>query len=127
MLPAPSHRGDLSQDSVRDLSRSAHQNLVNVKTPAAFNDSASKRTRGMYNALTASSVGLELGVSVIVALLGGMWLDSELGAQPWFMLLGLVIGLIAGFRGVLRAVNRADRAAGAADSGRAALAEERRG
>ena len=84
----------------------------------AFNDSASKRTRGMYNALTASSVGLELGVSVVLALLGGMWLDGELGTQPWFMLLGLVIGLIAGFRSVIRAVNRSDRAA---------LAEERRG
>jgi len=105
MHPAPSHRGDLSQDSVLEP---AHRS--SVKTPV-FNDSASKRSRGMYNALTASSVGLELGVSVVVALLGGMWLDSELGTEPWFMLVGLVIGLIAGFRSVIRAVNRSDRAA----------------
>ncbi len=106
MQPAPSHRGDLSQDSVLEP---AHQ--TSVTPPKAFNDSASKRTRGMYSALSASSVGLELGVSVLLGLLGGMWLDSKAGTEPWLMLLGLVLGLIAGFRGVLRAVERSDKAA----------------
>jgi ATP synthase protein I len=76
-----------------------------------YDDTAAKRTRNMYQALSASSVGLELGISVVIALLGGMWLDGELGTEPWFMLLGVVIGLIAGFRSVLRAVDRSDRVA----------------
>ncbi|MEO8703521.1 MAG: AtpZ/AtpI family protein [Kofleriaceae bacterium] len=81
-------------------------------TPQLRNtDPASKRTRGMYNALSASSVGLELGISVLVAMLGGIWLDNRLGTTPWLMLLCLGFGFAAGFRGVLRAVKRADRAA----------------
>lgn len=76
-----------------------------------YDDTAAKRTRHMYQALSASSVGLELGISVVIALLGGMWLDGQLGTEPWFMLLGVVIGLIAGFRSVLRAVDRSDRVA----------------
>lgn len=105
MQPAPSHRGDLSQDSALEP---VHRSSVK---PKAFEDSASKRTRGMYQALTASSVGLELGVSVLIGLLGGMWIDGQLGTDPWIMLVGLVIGFIAGFRAVLRAVERSDKAA----------------
>ena len=102
-----SNGGDLSQDSLRP---ELHRKGVAEKV-LPMNDPASKRTRSFYNALSASSVGLELGVAVILALLGGMWLDSQLGTEPWFMLVGLVIGLIAGFRNVLRAVDRSDRAA----------------
>jgi ATP synthase protein I len=65
----------------------------------------------MYSALNASSVGLELGISVLVGLLIGMFLDRELGTTPWLMLLWLGFGFAAGFRGVLRAVRRADREA----------------
>lgn len=102
--PTPSHRGDLSQEM---QGSSPHQRAV----PGKYEDSASKRTRGMYQALTASSVGLELGISVVIGVLGGMWLDGEIGTTPWFMLFGMVIGLIAGFRGVFRAVERSDRSA----------------
>jgi ATP synthase protein I len=74
-------------------------------------DPASRRTRRAFSALTASTVGLELGVAVIVSLLFGMWADKKLGTQPWLMLAGLLVGLIAGFRNVMRAVARAQRAA----------------
>ena len=50
-------------------------------------------------------------IATIVGLLGGMWLDSHFGTTPWLMLLFLVFGLVAGFRNVLRAVARAERAA----------------
>jgi ATP synthase protein I len=102
-----SNGGDLSQDSLRP---EVHRSRVAEKA-LPLDDVASKRSRRFYNALSASSVGLELGIAVILALLGGMWLDTELGTSPWFMLVGLVIGLIAGFRNVLRAVERSDRAA----------------
>jgi ATP synthase protein I len=64
----------------------------------------------MYEGLSSSSVGLELGLAVVVALLFGMWLDGKLGTQPWLMLVFLVLGLVAGFRNVLRAVARAEKA-----------------
>jgi ATP synthase protein I len=56
-------------------------------------------------------VGLEIGLSVAIGLLIGWWLDQHLGTQPWLMLLWLVFGSIAGFRGVVRAIKRADKAA----------------
>jgi ATP synthase protein I len=67
----------------------------------------------MFRALSASSVGLELGISVLIGLLIGMWMDRELGTDPWLMLAWLAVGFTAGFRGVLRAVRREDRAAAA--------------
>ena len=106
MEPVP-HRGDLSQDS--ELAP-VHRSTVTGRrgTPP---DPASERGRQTYNALSASSVGLELGISVVLGLLFGIYLDGKLDSEPWAMLGGLVIGLIAGFRGVLRAVERSDRAA----------------
>jgi ATP synthase protein I len=83
-----------------------HRKAVNVVI-----DPAARRSKRAYNALSASSVGLELGIAVVIGLLFGMWLDRRFGTEPWLMLAFLVIGLVAGFRNVLRAVARADKAA----------------
>lgn len=115
MQTASTHGGDLSQDSGPGTS---HRSGVAEKVSKLPDDLASRRTRQMFNTLSASSVGLELGVAVIITLLGGIWLDNQLGTTPWLMLLCLVIGLIAGFRNVLRAVERADRAAAGEESRR---------
>lgn len=75
---------------------------------------AARSAKRAYNALSATSIGLELGVAVGIGLASGMWLDQRLGTTPWLMLLLLVLGLVAGFRNVLRAVQRSDAAARAA-------------
>jgi ATP synthase protein I len=117
MQPAGTHSGDLSHDSPL---AGAHRTAVTapdaaaaaaaaaVASPAA--SPAAVRGKRFYNALSASSVGLEMGLSVVLAVLVGMWLDRRLGTEPWMMLLWLCFGFAAGFRGVLRAVRRADRA-----------------
>ena len=126
MQSAGSHSGDLSHEATGEL---VHRTRV---TPGAGHrtgdeaghgagheaghgaDLASPAARGgkrFYSALSASSVGLELGLSVVIGVLVGMWLDGRLGTTPWLMLLWLGFGLVAGFRGVLRAVRRADREA----------------
>src|SRR6187200_1593602 len=103
MQTASSHSGDLSHEAA---SGTAHRTRV---TPAADAAAPSAlRGKRFYNALSASSVGLELGLSVVIGVLFGMWLDGKLGTAPWLMLAWLGIGLAAGFRGVLRAVRRAD-------------------
>jgi ATP synthase protein I len=95
----------MSQDS---LMRNVHRTDV-PRSRAA--DPAARTGKRAYNALNASSVGLELGLSVAIGLLAGFYMDKWLGTEPWLMLLWLLFGLVAGFRGVVRAVKRADRAA----------------
>jgi F0F1-type ATP synthase assembly protein I len=73
-------------------------------------DPAARRSRRMYEGLSASAAGLELGLSVAIGALFGGWLDGKLGTAPWLMIVFLILGAIAGFRGLLRAVARAERA-----------------
>jgi ATP synthase protein I len=102
MQTVPSHSGEMSQGS--GMSK-PHRTDV----PKGVLDPAARRSKRAYNALSASSVGLELGLAVIIALLVGMWLDRRFGTEPWLMLVFLGLGLIAGFRNVLRAVARAEK------------------
>ncbi|HEX2692318.1 MAG TPA: AtpZ/AtpI family protein [Kofleriaceae bacterium] len=73
-------------------------------------DPVARSSRRMFEGLSASSAGLELGLSVGLGALFGSWLDGKLGTEPWMLVVFLILGLIAGFRGVLRAVARAERA-----------------
>jgi ATP synthase protein I len=109
MPTLPPERGEMSQDSAAPP---LHRNVVSPTTrrARAF-DPASANSRRAFEALSASSVGLELGISVVLGLLFGWWLDQQAGTTPWLMLVFLVFGLVAGFRGVFRAVRRAERAA----------------
>lgn len=115
MQSRPRHSGEMSQDSEHDR---VH------RTPMTFGDSgadadgshrpaldpAARRSRRMYEGLSASAAGLELGISVAIGALFGAWLDGKLGTAPWLLMVFLILGVIAGFRGVLRAVARAERA-----------------
>lgn len=114
MQPAGTHSGDLSHDSPpagahRTAVTAAASDTAAAATAAAASPAASRGKR-FYNVLSASSVGLEMGLSVVIAVLFGIWLDGKLGTAPLMMLLWLGVGFAAGFRGVLRAVRRADRA-----------------
>lgn len=103
MAVPPSHRGEMSQDS---MAADPHR-----KPMAKSIDPAARTAKRAFNALSASSVGLELGLAVIIGLLVGYYLDKWLGTSPWMLLLWMLFGLVAGFRGMFRAVNRADIAA----------------
>jgi ATP synthase protein I len=45
-----------------------------------------------------SALGIELAVSTVLGLLAGRWLDQKLSTEPFLMLLGLILGVVAGFR-----------------------------
>jgi ATP synthase protein I len=103
----------MSQDSERGP---VHRIAVQAQSPtppalATAIDPAARAGKRLYQGLSASSAGLELGISVGLGALFGSWLDGKLGTEPWMMLVFLLVGVIAGFRGVLRAVARADREA----------------
>jgi len=113
MPTLPADSGDLSHDSGTS---SAHRSAV-TRAPATMSSvsGAARSGRRFYHTLSASSVGLELGLSVVLGVLFGRWLDGKLGTTPWLMIAFLALGLFAGFRSVLRAVRRLDRAAEAED------------
>jgi ATP synthase protein I len=48
-------------------------------------------------------------ISTVLGLVGGYYLDRWLGTTPWLLLIGLVLGIAAGFVNLFRSVNRAER------------------
>jgi ATP synthase protein I len=63
-----------------------------------------------------ASVGIELSLSVVIGLLGGRWLDRKLGTDPYLSLVGLLIGVAAGFRSLILAARKAQAEANAASA-----------
>lgn len=55
-----------------------------------------------------SGVGLTLVMATVLGLGGGMLLDRWLGTSPWLMLIGLLLGIAAGFVNLFRAVGMLD-------------------
>ena len=56
-----------------------------------------------------SAVGLTLVVATMLGLAGGYYLDRWLGTSPWLTLIGLVLGIAAGFVNLVRSVQRAGK------------------
>ena len=51
-------------------------------------------------ALRFIGVGWFIGISILLGVLGGLWLDSKFGTKPLFAMVGLILGLIVAFYGV---------------------------
>lgn len=113
MQPEPTNRGGMSQVfATGSLHRTGMTDGSSSSSSAPHEVAPAARDgRRAYDYLSSSSVGLELGISVLIGLLFGYWLDRKLGSEPWLMILFLVLGFVGGMRGVIRAVKRADRAA----------------
>ena len=56
-----------------------------------------------------ASVGIELAVATTLGFLGGRWLDGKLGTEPWLALVGLLLGVVAGFRNLIVTARKAQR------------------
>ncbi|PYM67949.1 MAG: magnesium transporter [Candidatus Rokuibacteriota bacterium] len=66
--------------------------------------------KGTWKALgELSSIGLTLVLATVIGLGAGYYADRWLGTKPWLMLLGLGMGIVAGFVNLFRSVNRAGR------------------
>ena len=89
---------------------------------AATRDAAplARQTRSAIETLSMSSVGLEMGLAVIIGLFFGRWLDGKAGTTPWLMILFICFGFAAGMKGVFDAMKKSDRAAARADAEAAA-------
>ena len=53
--------------------------------------------------------GFETAVGVGVGYFAGSWLDKKFGWAPWGVLVGMMLGLIAGAYLLIKEVNRMDR------------------
>jgi ATP synthase protein I len=62
-----------------------------------------------YAILKFSSLGIEMAVAICIGLLLGYWLDLQFGTEPVLMLIGLGLGIAAGFLGVFRAAREAEQ------------------
>jgi ATP synthase protein I len=55
-----------------------------------------------------SAVGLELVFATCIGYFGGRWLDGYLGSEPWLTYVGLLVGVLAGFKGLWYFARRTD-------------------
>jgi ATP synthase protein I len=56
-----------------------------------------------------SSIGMTLVVATVLGLAAGYYADRWLGTTPWLILLGLGLGIAAGFVNLFRSVKRVER------------------
>ena len=51
-------------------------------------------------AMRLVGVGWFVGISILLGVLGGLWLDNKFGTKPLFVIVGLILGLIVAGYGV---------------------------
>ncbi len=56
--------------------------------------------------LNYSSLGLEMGFSVVIGLAAGFYLDKYLNTYPYLTFVFMIFGMVAAFRAVYRAYKR---------------------
>lgn len=56
-----------------------------------------------------SAIGLEMGLSVVIGLLIGLYLDRRLMTAPWMTIVFLMFGIVAAFKAVIRAAKESQR------------------
>lgn len=53
-----------------------------------------------------SSLGLQIALSIFLGLFLGIYLDRRLGSMPWLTLMGLGMGILAGYRNIGLAIKK---------------------
>jgi ATP synthase protein I len=56
--------------------------------------------------VNTASVGITLVMATVIGLAGGYYADRWLGTAPWLTMIGLGIGIVAGFVNLFRAARR---------------------
>ena len=51
-------------------------------------------------ALRLVGIGWYIGVSIVLGVLGGLWLDNKFHTKPILVIVGLILGIIVAFYGV---------------------------
>ena len=64
---------------------------------------------------TTGAVGIEVAVAIIIGYLGGRFLDRKLGTAPWISYAGLLAGIGAAIKALLRVIRSYRRDVGDLD------------
>ncbi|MFN3648809.1 MAG: AtpZ/AtpI family protein [Armatimonadota bacterium] len=64
--------------------------------------------RSVRLAAQVATVGLTLAISIAIGVFGGWWLDQKLGTR-FLVIVGTLLGIIAGFKQLIQSVIRATR------------------
>jgi ATP synthase protein I len=56
-----------------------------------------------------STVGITLVLATVIGLAGGYYADRWLGTSPWLLLIGLGLGIAAGFVSLFRSVKKSEQ------------------
>jgi ATP synthase protein I len=70
--------------------------------PASDKNEESDRRDLARRAGTLAGVGLQFAGAILVFLYAGQWVDRRFGTAPWFLLIGVFVGAIAGFYSLYR-------------------------
>ena len=66
-----------------------------------------KDTRKLFRDLAFhGSLGMSVALSIFIGTFGGIWLDRKCDTAPLWMLIGLVLGIAAGFRNIGLAIRK---------------------
>ena len=55
------------------------------------------------------SIGAEMFASVLIGTLGGYGLDRLFHTKPWLMVVGFILGSIAGYRSLFRLLSKENK------------------
>jgi ATP synthase protein I len=72
---------------------------------------SNKNSDTIHQMTRHSAQGLEMGVSVVVGLAIGYWLDEMYDTTPWMTLFWLCCGTAAGVRSLMRLAKKLEREA----------------
>lgn len=53
-------------------------------------------------ALRLIGMGWYVGISILLGVLAGIWLDNKLHTTPWLVIIGLLLGITVAFYGVYK-------------------------
>lgn len=91
---------------------STGQDRRKAEIPNASEENIDPSVKRMWKtAARFSHLGIFFGVAVVLGLFAGNWADRRFGTAPALTLVGLVVGLVAGFRELYRVARAAQRSA----------------
>lgn len=69
-----------------------------------------KETKKLFRELWYySSLSFSIALAIVIGLAIGLWLDTRYDTSPWFTLIFLGLGTIAGFRNIYLAIEKSRR------------------